>query len=67
MGRRRDGGGGARWNGVGRGRWGAEERVHHRDCADGRAGARIGRWSGEAWGKVSARDFFTPASTDAAR
>jgi hypothetical protein len=68
MGRRRDGGdGGRRWNGVGRGRWGAGGRVHRRDCAGGRAEARIGRWGGEARAEVSARGFFAPASTDAVR
>jgi hypothetical protein len=60
-------GGGGRWNGVGRGRWGAQGRVHRRDCAGGRVKARIGRWGGEARGEVSARGFFAPASTDAAR
>jgi hypothetical protein len=47
IGRRHDGGGGGgsggRWNGVGRGRWGARGRVHRQDCASGRAEARIGR------------------------
>jgi hypothetical protein len=68
MGRRHDGGGGGgRWNGVGRGRWGAGGRLRRRDCAGGRAEARIGRWGGEARGEVSAQGFFAPASTDAAR
>jgi hypothetical protein len=51
MGRRHDrggGSGGGRWNGVGRGRWGAGGHVHRRDCAGGRAEARIGRWGGKA-------------------
>jgi hypothetical protein len=68
MGRQRDGGGGGgRWNGVGRGRSGAGGRVRRRDYDGGRAEARIGRWGGEARGEVSARAFFTLASTDAAR
>jgi hypothetical protein len=70
VGRRRDGGcggGGGRGNGVGRGRWGARGRVHRRNCAGGRAEARIQRWGGEARGGVSARVFFAAASTDAAR
>jgi hypothetical protein len=42
MGRLRDGGGGSGggWNGVGRGCWGAEGRVHRRDCAGSRAETR---------------------------
>jgi hypothetical protein len=70
VGRRRDGGcggSGRRGNGVGRGRWGAGERVHRRICAGGRAEARIRRRGGEARGEVSARVFFAVASTDAAR
>jgi hypothetical protein len=70
VGRWRDGGGsggGGRGNGVGRGRRGAGGRVHRRNCAGGRAEARIGRWGGEAQGEVSARVFFAAASTDAAR
>jgi hypothetical protein len=71
VGRRRDGGSGGgsggRGNGVGRGRWGAGERVHRRNCAGGRAEARIRRRGGEAWGEVSVRVFFAVASTNAAR
>jgi hypothetical protein len=58
FGRRRDGGsGGERGNGVGRDRWGVGERVHCRNCAGGRAEARIRRRGGEARGEVSARVF----------
>jgi hypothetical protein len=58
------GGGGGRGNGVGRGRWGAGECVHRRNCADGRAEARIRR---RGAGEISTRAFFAVASTDAAR
>jgi hypothetical protein len=42
-------------NRVGRGRWGAGGRFHHRNCTSGRTEARIGRWGGETQGEVSAR------------
>jgi hypothetical protein len=53
MERWRNGGGCGRWNGVGRGRWGAGGRVHRRNCAGGRAEARIGRWGSGEVGEVS--------------
>jgi hypothetical protein len=67
MGRRHDGGGGGRWNGVGRGRRGAGGSVHRRNCAGDRSEARIGRWGSDARGEVSERVFFARASHDAAR
>jgi hypothetical protein len=52
MGRRHDEGcGGGRWKEVGRGWRGVEGHVHRRNCANGRAEARIGRWGGDARGK----------------
>jgi hypothetical protein len=69
VGRRRDGGcgGGGRGDGVGRGRWGAGEHVHRRNCAGGHAEARIWWQGGEARGRSFSASFFAVASTDAAR
>jgi hypothetical protein len=72
MRRRRDGGGGGsggggRWNGVGRGRWGAGGRFHRRDCTGGRAEGRIWAVGQRGAGEVSVWAFFAPTSTDAAR
>jgi hypothetical protein len=43
------GGGGSRWNRVGRGRSSGGGNVHRWNCADGRVEAGIWRWGGEAW------------------